>query len=104
MSAEAVPGHPGTDTGTGDDEEIETEAFWDYEGGFVDEATGIAGTVESDEEHGEGRQWLIDLTRTGLSDRVVYPEPVSGPPKALGDGTWYTVSDTGDTVRIWALS
>ncbi|MDW8803490.1 hypothetical protein P1P68_01355 [Streptomyces scabiei] len=105
LSADAVPGHPDTETGGDDDEEeIGTEVFWDYEGGFIDEATGIAGTVESDEELGEGRHWLLDLTRTCLGDRVVYPEPVSGPPRALGDGTWYTVSDTGDTIRVWTLS
>lgn len=102
LSADAVPGHPGTDIDA-DEEEDETEVFWDYEGGFLDATTGIAGTAESDEEYGEGRHWLVDLARMRLGDQVVYPEPVSGPPRALGDGTWYTVSKTGHTVRLWTL-
>jgi hypothetical protein len=100
LSADAVPGHPEADT---DDDEAESETFWDYEGGFLDEKTGIFGTGESDEEYGEGRHWLIDLPRMRLSGQVTYPDPVSGPPRALGDGTWYTVSETGDTLRVWTL-
>ena len=99
LSADAaVPAHPEADA-----DSDEAEAFWDYEGGFVSEGTGIAGTVESDEECGEGRHWLVDLRRMRVTDRVAYPSPVSGLPRALGNGTWYTVSEDGDTVRIWTL-
>ncbi|HSX97135.1 MAG TPA: hypothetical protein VLG91_07065 [Streptomyces sp.] len=100
LSADTVPAHPEADA---DDDEAETETFWDYEGGFLDERTGIFGTGESDEEYGEGRHWLIDLPRMRLAGQVTYPDPVSGPPRALGDGTWYTVSETGDTLRVWTL-
>ncbi|MFD9122790.1 hypothetical protein ACFU6M_19580 [Streptomyces bottropensis] len=101
LGADTVPAHPEADAD--DEDEDATEAFWDYDGGFLDERTGIVGTVESDEEYGEGRHWLVDLSLMGLGDRIAYPEPVSGPPRALGDGTWYTVSEAGDTLRVWSL-
>ncbi|MDX3784203.1 hypothetical protein [Streptomyces europaeiscabiei] len=98
LSVDVVPGHPEADA---NDDEV--EAFWDYEGGFIDESIGITGTVESDEESGEGRHWLVDLPRIRLTDQVAYPYPVSGLPRALGNGTWYTVSETDNTLRVWRL-
>ncbi|MGW2650037.1 hypothetical protein ACWC2T_35325 [Streptomyces sp. NPDC001393] len=78
-------------------------AFFDYEGGFLDQSTLVVGTVESDEEFGTGRQWLVDTARMRLTDRLTYPFEVSGLPKALGDGTRYTVSDLDNALHVWAL-
>ncbi|RZB13413.1 hypothetical protein StrepF001_44310 [Streptomyces sp. F001] len=75
--------------------------FWDWAGGFIDEATVITGTVESDEEWGEGRHWLIGTSPTRSPEPVAYPLPVSGTPTGLGDGTWYTVA--GSEVHVWTL-
>ncbi|MEU9801965.1 hypothetical protein [Streptomyces sp. NPDC051000] len=95
---EVIPRHPEADP---DDPEV--EAFWDYEAGFLDEHTVIAGTVESDEESGAGRYWIVDLTGRGTVEPLVRPHPVTGTARALGDGTWYTVSPTDHVVRIRGL-
>ncbi len=34
----------------------------DYAGEFIEENAAVAGTVESDEEFGDGQHWLADLT------------------------------------------
>ncbi|MFJ3224736.1 hypothetical protein ACIPJS_15485 [Streptomyces sp. NPDC086783] len=104
LTADAVPRHHALDA---DDDEVwedsETEACFDYEGGFLDEDTLLVGTVESDEEFGAGRHWLVDATRMRLTGRVGYPVEVSGLPRALGDGTWYTVSEDENALHVWAL-
>ncbi|MFJ9074797.1 hypothetical protein ACIRO3_06020 [Streptomyces sp. NPDC102278] len=95
---EVIPRHPEADPDAPD-----VEAFWDYEAAFLDEHTVIAGTVESDEESGAGRYWIVDLARRGTAEPLVHPYPVTGTARALGDGTWYTVSPTDHGVRIWGL-
>ncbi|MFE5190372.1 hypothetical protein [Streptomyces sp. NPDC056628] len=100
LDADAVPPHPAAEEDTEDDE---TRAYFDYEGGFVDEDTLVVGTAESDEEFGPGRHWLVDPASMRLLDRLAYPVEVSGPPRALGDGTWYTVSAAGGALLVWAL-
>ncbi|MFD6287797.1 hypothetical protein [Streptomyces sp. NPDC060205] len=103
LSADALPPHPALTTGRPETfEDDETQAFFDYEGGFVDEDTVVVGTVESDEEFGTGRHWLIDAARRGPVDRLVYPFEVPGPPRALGDGTWYTASATESALHVWS--
>ncbi|MFD7873617.1 hypothetical protein ACFV5G_05725 [Streptomyces sp. NPDC059766] len=84
-------------------EDDESPAFFDYEGGFVDEYTAVVGTVESDEGVGTGRHWLVDTARMRLAEQLVYPFEVSGLPRALGDGTWYTVSDSENALHLWTL-
>ncbi|MFJ9576194.1 hypothetical protein ACIRQF_07365 [Streptomyces sp. NPDC101191] len=100
LNADVFPSHPAVEEETTDDE---AQAFFDYEGGFVDENTLVVGTVESDEEFGTGRHWLIDAVHMQLIDQIAYPFPVPGLPKALGDGTWYTVSNLDQAIHIWAL-
>ncbi|MFE7068941.1 hypothetical protein ACFU96_02450 [Streptomyces sp. NPDC057620] len=102
LSAAELPPHPAPPTEQSETfEGDETQAFFDYEGGFADEDTVIVGTVESDEEFGTGRHWLIDATRMRLTDRLAYPFEVPGSPRALGDGTWYTASATESALHLW---
>ncbi|MGW1714583.1 hypothetical protein [Streptomyces sp. NPDC002156] len=98
LDADTVPRHPESEP-----EDDEAGAFFDYYGGFVDEGTAVVGTVESDEEFGRGRHWLVDTAPMRIADELIYPYPVSGPPTALGDGTWYTQSATENALHVWAL-
>ncbi|MFE4833020.1 hypothetical protein [Streptomyces sp. NPDC056672] len=98
--ADAVPRHPAIEEETEDDE---AQAFFDYGGGFLDEDTLVVGTVESDEEFGMGRHWLIDTTGMRPINQLAYPFEVTGLPKALGDGTWYTTSGLDNALHVWAL-
>ncbi|MER5370477.1 hypothetical protein [Streptomyces sp. NPDC002722] len=95
-----VPRHPEADPDDGDAD----ETIWDYECGFLDEETVIAGTSERDGEYGEQRHWLVSTAGAGmrLTAQVAYPFPISGVPTALGDGTWYTVSEAGDALHVWS--
>lgn len=95
-----VPRHPEADP---DDRDAD-ETIWDYECGFLDEETVIAGTSERDGEYGEQRHWLVSTAGAGmrLTAQVTYPFPISGAPTALGDGTWYTVSEAGDALHVWS--
>ncbi|MGW2338281.1 hypothetical protein ACWCXS_30475 [Streptomyces sp. NPDC001685] len=103
LDADVVPPHPAAEEDAGDSGDDETRAYFDYEGGFVDEDTVVAGTVESDEESGPGRHWLVDAASMRLLGRLAYPVEVTGPPRALGDGTWYTVSAADSALLVWAL-
>lgn len=94
----AVPRHPDAEP-----DNDEYQPFWDWAGGFVDESTLIGSTVESDEEWGAGRHWLIDTSQARGLARLDYPFPVSCQPTTVGDGTWYTLSDSRDAVHMWAL-
>ncbi|MEJ8640394.1 hypothetical protein WKI68_01035 [Streptomyces sp. MS1.HAVA.3] len=98
LRADALPGHPDADPDNED-----AEVFFDYEGGFVDEGTAVVGTVESDEESGEGRHWIVGLTGMRPARRLTYPFPVSGLPRATGDGTWFTTTATENAVHVWGL-
>jgi hypothetical protein len=86
-----------------DPDNEDAEVFFDYMGGFIDEETAVVSTVESDEEFGAGRHWIIDLKRMRVADRLTYPFSVPGLPQALGDGTWFTVPEAQNTVHVWAL-
>ncbi|MFJ1847284.1 hypothetical protein [Streptomyces sp. NPDC088146] len=96
----AIPRHPGADP---DDVDADV-TLWDYTCGFLDEETVIAGTSERDEEYGEPRHWLVGAGEAGMrvTARITYPFPISGGVTALGDGTWYTVSESGDALHIWS--
>ncbi|MEE1768061.1 hypothetical protein PUR34_07635 [Streptomyces sp. JV185] len=95
-----VPRHPGADP---DDRDAD-ETLWDYACGFLDEETVVAGTSERDEEYGEARHWLVGTAgaEMRLTAQLTYPFPASGAPTALGDGTWYTVSEAGDALHVWS--
>ncbi|MFF0478148.1 hypothetical protein [Streptomyces sp. NPDC004284] len=96
--AESVlPLHPDAPT----DDPDETPVCWDWAGGFVNGTTLIASTHECDDEWGPGRHWLLDTARPQALHPVVYPSPPSGPPAALGDGTWVTRSESGDALHVW---
>ncbi|MFI1709545.1 hypothetical protein [Streptomyces griseoruber] len=94
---ECVPRHPNA---TPEDDEV--WPAWDWAGGFVDDATLVAGTVWQDEEWGEGRHWLVtrDASRP---EPLVYPGPVTSSPAALGAGLWYTYSEDHRTLSVWTL-
>lgn len=95
----AVPRHPAAEP-----ENDEALPCWDYGGGFLDETTLIGSTVESDEEWGEGRHWIIGTADARTPVEVAYPVPVgSRPPTALGDGGWVTPSESGDALYVWEL-
>jgi len=78
-------------------------AYWDWAGGFINETTVVGSTAESDRKWGEGRHWLIDNLGSHPVTQIVYPSPISGRPTALGGGAWYTVSEAGDALQVWAL-
>ncbi|MEU3605649.1 hypothetical protein AB0E83_09360 [Streptomyces sp. NPDC035033] len=99
LDADVLPPHPAVGEGTTDDE---AQAFFDHEGGFVDENVLVVGTVESDAEFGTGRHWLVDAVHVRLIDRIAYPFEVTGLPRALGDGTWYTASPVDHALHVWA--
>ncbi|WP_037627848.1 hypothetical protein [Streptomyces aureus] len=102
LSADVIPGHPALKAEQFDlFEDDESRAFFDYEGGFLDEDTVVVGTAESDEEFGAGRHWLVDTTLMQQAEPLVHPFEVSGPPRALGDGTWYTLSATENALHLW---
>ncbi|MEU7019523.1 hypothetical protein ABZ990_02535 [Streptomyces sp. NPDC046203] len=86
-----------------EEDEEPNEAYFDYAGGFVDEDTVIAGTVESDEEHDNLRHWLVGADRMAYAEVVDYPFPIEVPPTALGDGTWYTTSSADNALHLWSL-
>ncbi|MEV5675760.1 hypothetical protein [Streptomyces sp. NPDC052179] len=94
-----VPRHP--DAPPGDDDEM--LVCWDWAGGFVDERTLIVSTAESDEEWGRGRHWLVDTMATRGLVQVTYPSPVSWQPTALGNGAWWTPSESRDALQVWEL-
>ncbi|MDX3451138.1 hypothetical protein PV396_04105 [Streptomyces sp. ME02-8801-2C] len=100
LDTDEVPRHPESEPSEPDDE---AEAFFDYEGGFIDEANAVVGTVESDEEFGAARHWLVDTAPLRIAGELVYPHPVSSLPTALGDGTWYTPSAADNALHVWAL-
>ncbi|MGE7438193.1 hypothetical protein [Kitasatospora sp. NPDC001175] len=95
-AADTVPVHPGS---TGED-----RVYWDYDAAFVDEATIVAGTSECDAPYGTARHWLVDVHEMTLRGEISYPVPVSGPARAAGGGTWYTISKDGTSVHLWELA
>ncbi|MFF1836133.1 hypothetical protein ACFVXE_18270 [Streptomyces sp. NPDC058231] len=99
LSAEGtVPRHPEADPDDHDADEV----MWDYECGFVDDARAITST-DQEEECGPVRHWLLRAKDMRPTARIEYPFPVSGTPTALGDGTWYTVSEDEGTLQLWTL-
>ncbi|MFE4588802.1 hypothetical protein [Streptomyces laurentii] len=101
LDASGIPPRaPGA--GVEEGEEDQDPAYFDYAGGFVDEDTAVFGSVESDDEHGDLRHWLVDTARMARAERIGYPFPVEVPPTALGDGTWYTTSRAGNALHIWS--
>ncbi|MBV6702324.1 hypothetical protein [Kitasatospora aureofaciens] len=77
------------------------EVWWDYHGSFLEAQTVITGTTDAD--LGTELHWLVDAGRMRVTDQITYPFPISGTPEALGDGTWYTVSEAGDALHLWTL-
>lgn len=75
--------------------------WWDYNGGFLDEQTVIIGTTDSDV--GTELHWLVDVARMQVASQITYPFPISGTPDALNNGTWYTVTETGNALHLWSL-
>lgn len=99
VPAEAVPAHPGADPADEDD----FGPCFDYAGGFVDERTALVSTVDSDDEHGPGRHWLVAADSPALTGPVDYPLAISDYPVPLGDGTWCTASPEDGVLRLWTL-
>ncbi|ADI10341.1 hypothetical protein SBI_07221 [Streptomyces bingchenggensis BCW-1] len=93
---DTVPAHPRS---TGED-----RVYWDYDAAFVDEDTLVAGTSECDARYGTARHWLVDVHGMTLRGEISYPVPVSGPARAAGGGTWYTISEDGTSVHLWELA
>ncbi|MGO4751911.1 hypothetical protein AB4212_25435, partial [Streptomyces sp. 2MCAF27] len=78
--------------------------YWDYDAAFVDEDTLVAGTSACDARYGTARHWLVDVHGMTPHGEISYPVPVSGPARAAGDGTWYTISEDGTSVHLWELA
>jgi hypothetical protein len=81
----------------------DTEAFWDYRCGFVDERTVIASTEDSDADDRHPRHWLIDPTGGVVLGQPSYQVPVSHPPMPLADGTWLTCGQDRFQLLLWTL-
>ncbi|CAL9340016.1 hypothetical protein SUDANB105_00250 [Streptomyces sp. enrichment culture] len=92
----SVPPHPDADP-----DADELWLAWDWAGGFLDETTVLTGTVETDEEWGEGRHWLLRTDPPRPLEPITYPFPVSGLPTAIGDGMWCTTTESA--MHIWSL-
>ncbi|MCX5199847.1 hypothetical protein OOK31_39275 [Streptomyces sp. NBC_00249] len=103
LGADTLPGHPDAHPDD-EDEDDAAEVFFDYVGGFITEDVAVVGTVESDEEFGAGRHWLVDLKGMRLDDELTYPFPVTGQAHTLGDGTWFTASRTESALHVWSLA
>lgn len=73
----------------------EAEELLGLEAGFVTEDVILAGEDEGD------HHWLIEAPSGRLMGEAVYPVPVSGTARPLGDGTWLTSG--GDTIHRWRL-
>jgi hypothetical protein len=84
--------------------ENEDPAYWDYYCGHIDSTAVIAGTTEADEEHGEGRHWLLDSATLEILGQISYPCPIKGPARPLGDGTWLTHNAYSGQLTRWAVS
>ncbi|GAA2401242.1 MULTISPECIES: hypothetical protein [Streptomyces] len=46
---------------------------------------------------------LVDAASVRLLGRLAHPVEVTGPPRALGDGTWYTVSAADSALLVRSL-
>ncbi|MBV6699747.1 hypothetical protein KV557_22040 [Kitasatospora aureofaciens] len=105
LDADGTVPVPPTAEPLGEDEngEPDFDLRWDYHAGFVDEDTVVTATAESDEEWGLARHWLVAAEPLRLLGEIRYPFPVRGYPYTLGDGTWATVGEGGDTVHVWEL-
>ncbi|MGW0136635.1 hypothetical protein [Streptomyces sp. NPDC003299] len=88
-----VPGHAGGG-----------RVYWDMAAAFVDEDTVVAGTSGSDAGHGPARHWLVDTAGMTLRGEISYPQPVAGPARPAGDGSWYTVSEDRAFLHLWNLT
>jgi hypothetical protein len=76
---------------------------WQYGCGFVDADTVIASTAESGEEPERARHWLLDARTLRIRGPVTYPTAsVDSCVRPLGDGTWLTYDDAGETLNRWA--
>ncbi|MFF2776555.1 hypothetical protein ACFVU3_16770 [Streptomyces sp. NPDC058052] len=87
LLAEAVPTGPGPDR-------------WDWYAGFADADTVIGSTGHDYGDDDPVRHWLLDGHLTPLGP-VVYPAPVTGYARGLGDGTWLTHDRESDTLSRW---
>ncbi|MFE2592743.1 hypothetical protein ACN6LC_001637 [Streptomyces violaceoruber] len=87
-----------------EDYENEDPAYWDYYCGHIDSTSVLASTTEADEEHGEGRHWLLDSATLEVVGQVGYPGPIEGPARPLGDGTWLTHDEASGQLTRWAVS
>ncbi|MGI5516974.1 hypothetical protein [Streptomyces sp. CA-106131] len=93
---DSVPAHPRSTSAD--------RVYWDYDAAFIDEDTLVAGTSECDARYGTARHWLIDVHAMTLRGEISYPVPLSGPARAAGGGTWYTISEDGTSVHLWELA
>lgn len=83
----------------------EDSTHWDHGCGFVDADTVIASAVEADESLERARHWLLDARALRIRGVIAYPTgSVAGCVRPLGDGTWLTYDDSGQTLDRWALS
>lgn len=74
---------------------------WDYEAAaFPYDGAAVVGTEYSAEDP---HHWSVDPHTMALRGRIVYPFPVSGPPRSAGQGAWYTVSKDLTTLHLWSL-
>lgn len=66
--------------------------------GFLDADRLVAATSRHGNGDGGHRHWLLDTGQLTVTE-IRYPEPVTGRPLGLGDGTWLTAE--GPELRLW---
>lgn len=88
LLAEAEPTGPGPDR-------------WDWCAGFVDADTVIGSTGHDDGDDDPVCHRLLDAATLAPRGRIVYPGPVDGYARPLGDGTWLTHDRGTDTLSRW---
>jgi hypothetical protein len=85
-----IPAGPGP---VGDQEFDDPDGpYWDFVGGFVDDATVLLSRVELEEAELAGH-WLFDGVTGASYGEIVYPAPITGYARPLGEGTWLTADD-----------
>lgn len=82
------------------------ELSWDWACGFVDaDHVIVSSGVEYGADDEDRRHWLLDARTLEIRGSVGYPSgALDSMPRPLGDGSWITYDEAGETLRRWGLT